>query len=76
MAILVDIIIWSIVLMLAGLFTEYWDAFTFATDSFSTLGNEDNIEPPWEFVGPIIAVNGIVIIAFGISFIYSILYKA
>lgn len=76
LAILVDIIIWSIVLMLAGIFHVYWDAFTFATDSFSTLGNGGNIEPPWEFVGPVIAVNGIVIIAFGVSCMYSILYKA
>lgn len=75
-AILVDIIIWSIVLMLAGIFTDYWDAFTFATDSFSTLGNGGNIAPPWEFVSPVIAVNGIVIIAFSVSSMYSILYKA
>lgn len=75
-AILIDISIWAFILLIIGIYTEWWDAFTFATDSFSTLGNSGNVEPPWEYIGPVMAINGIVIIAFGVSCLYSILYKA
>lgn len=75
-AILIDILIWTAVVMIAGLFTDFLEAFAFATDNFTTLGGNGTIEPPWEYVGPVMSVNGIVIIAFGVSCMYSILYKA
>lgn len=74
-AIVIDILIWTAVVMIAGIFTNFWEAFTFATDSFTTLGGEETIPPPWEYIGPVISVTGIVIIAFGGSCLYSILYK-
>lgn len=72
--ILVDIIFWSGILMTIGVFNNYLEAFIFATDAFSTLGNGGNLEPPWEFLAPVMAVNGIVMIAFGGACMYSILY--
>lgn len=75
-AILIDILIWTAFIMISGVLPYFWDAFTFATDCFTTLGTIGSLEPPWEYLGPVIAVNGIVIIAFAGSCLYSILYKA
>ena len=73
-AIIADILIWSAVVMWAGIFTDFIDAFTFATDSFTTLGNGGNIASPWEYIGPVMAVNGIVVIAFAVTSLYDILH--
>jgi len=74
LAILVDVIVWSVVLLILGIFD---DAFTFATDSFTTLGGNNNIiiESPYQYIGPVISANGIVLIAFAGSYFYDLLYK-
>lgn len=74
-ALLIDVLIWTAVVMFAGIFTDFLEAFTFAADNFTTLGAVENIESPWEFVGPVISLNGIVIIAFAVSAMYDALYK-
>jgi hypothetical protein len=75
LAVLFNILIWTLFLMLWDILPYFWDAFTFATDSFTTLGNGGLLESPYEFLGPVIAVNGIIIVAFGVSCLYTILYK-
>lgn len=75
LAIFIDILIWTAVLLAAGVFTDFLLAFTFATDNFTTLGGEDTVEAPWEFVGPVMSLNGIIIIAFAVSSMYDIYIK-
>lgn len=74
-ALLIDVLIWTTVVMIAGLFNDFLDAFTFSADNFTTLGVGENIAPPWEFVGPVMSLNGIVIIAFAGSAVYDTLYN-
>ena len=73
-AILIDIFIWTTFLILSDLIIEFDDAFSFATDCFTTLGSTLILPDPWEFIGPVIALNGILVIAFAGACLYNILY--
>lgn len=76
LAIFIDILIWTAVVLAAGIFDDFLEAFTFATNNFTTLGGDsDPIESPWEFVGPVMSLNGIVIIALAVSAMYDIYMK-
>jgi len=77
-AILIDLLVWTAALMAVGLFTDFLTAFAFSTNNFTTLGGGAGVSlgPPYEFVGPVMSINGIVMIAFGVSCMYSILYKS
>ncbi len=76
LTILIDILIWTLVIMSAGMFTDFLDAFSFVTDNFTTLGGDDPLREPWEYVGPVMSINGIVIIAFAGAAMYDALYKS
>lgn len=73
--ILIDILIWTAVIMVLGLINDFLSAFSFATSNFTTNGGNGTFDSPWEFIGPVMSVNGIVIIAFAISSMYDILYN-
>lgn len=75
-ALLIDTLIWTAFIMFSGVFTDFITAFTFSVDNFTTLGGDDPLESPWEYLGPVISLNGIVIIAFAVSAMYDALYKA
>lgn len=74
-AILIDILIWTAVIMVLGLIDDFLSAFSFATSNFTTNGGNGSFDPPWEFIGPVMSVNGIVIIAFSISRMYDVFYN-
>lgn len=73
LTLLIDILLWASVIYLLGIYGEFRLAMAYAIDSFSTLGGK-NLPPPWELLGPTIALNGIVIIAFGATYMFSTLY--
>jgi hypothetical protein len=74
-AILIDIFIWTAVILVAGLFTDFLQAFSFAAFNFTTTGTDVVLAPPWEYLGGVIAVNGIVIIAFAGAAMFGLMYR-
>lgn len=74
-AILIDIFIWTAVALIAGLFTDFLQAFSFAAFNFTTTGTDITLQPPWEFLGSVIAINGIIIIAFAGASMFGLLYR-
>lgn len=65
-------------LILAGIMRYYnilpdfHDCFRYTVDSFSTLGTSDELPRPWSLLSPMIAIIGIICIAFASSACYSI----
>lgn len=51
-------------LMYFEIFGNFHTAFTQSLDYFTILGTDEPLPEPWEYLGPMIALNGIVIIAF------------
>jgi len=73
-ALVIDVALWAITIMLLGIFPNFKSAFIYSMDSFSTLGGNQEVPEPWELLGPMIGLDGIVIIAFAVSFMYGIMY--
>lgn len=71
--ILIDICLWSLVTVWLGVFEDFREAFAFVVDSFSTLGG-GYLGQPWQYLGPAIAINGIIMIAFAASYMFATIY--
>lgn len=67
LTLLVDIFIWALFLIFIGLFTNLTESLIFSFDNFTTLGALEPFESPWTYIGPLIALNGIVIVACAVS---------
>ena len=63
LALLSEILIWSFVVFWTGNFTEWSQAVSFTADKFTTLGSMGPMPQPWALLGPIIAINGIIMFA-------------
>lgn len=70
---IVDILIWASVLNFLGVFPNFQQSVTQCMDFFTTLGVTEILPSPWQLLGPIIALNGIVIIAFSVSFMFNLI---
>jgi len=71
---LVEIIIWAAIYALVYAVPERVDAFYFAFVNYTTLGYGDILPiPNWRILGPMAAMNGILLFGWSTAVIYDVL---
>ena len=71
---LVEIIIWAVTYALVDAVPERVDAFYFAFVNYTTLGYGDILPiPNWRILGPMAAMNGILLFGWSTAVIYDVL---
>lgn len=74
LSLLFDVLLWAIVLMYFQVFEDFNISFTRCLNYFTTLGAGVPLPRKWELLGPIMSLNGIIIIAFAGSYMFGIAY--
>ena len=71
---LIEIVIWAVTYALVGAVPEQVDAFYFAFVNYTTLGYGDILPiPRWRILGPMAAMNGILLFGWSTAVIYDVL---
>jgi hypothetical protein len=73
-----EIAVWAAFLNVAGIAIKNTDAFTFAFENYSALGYGDAIPADGQrrLVGPIIALNGLLLIGWSVAVIFEVMRMA
>lgn len=73
----VEIAIWAAFMKLAGLAAPNVEAFEFAFENYVSLGYGDAvIVGEWRIIGPIMALNGLLLIGWSVAIIFEVLRMA
>jgi len=73
-ALFIDVIIWAVILVFIGIFDSFSYALAQCLDYFTTLGTGDPLPSPYKLLGPIMALNGFIIISFSVAYIFYVLH--
>ena len=74
MAHLVEVAIWALLYSLFGVAPSHVSPFYFALANFTTLGYGDVLPvAPWEMLGPLTAMNGILLLGWSTAAIFAVL---
>lgn len=65
----------AVALWFNGVFDNLHDCISYSVDSFSTLGANTRLEKPWSLLSPMIAIIGIVCIAFVSTATYNVIQE-
>jgi len=73
-----EIGIWAIFLQLGGVTIEGTDIFTFAFENYTALGYGDALptERPRRLIGPVMALNGLLLIGWSVAVIFEVMRMA
>lgn len=72
---IIDTIIWATYLYTIKVFDDFEYAFVRALDCFTTLGSNGGLPEPWNYLGPIMALNGFLIISFAGCYFFGLIYS-
>jgi hypothetical protein len=72
---LVNIGLWALLFCLCGEFTDYEKAYYHSAVNYATLGYGDIVMSRWRLLGPLEAVNGIVMFGIATALIFAILMR-
>ena len=72
-----EISVWAAFFVLAGVrFAREVDPFEFAFENYTALGYGDFIPADWRLIGPITALNGLLLIGWSVAIIFEVLRMA
>jgi hypothetical protein len=74
----VEIGIWAMLLHLAGISIDGTDIFTFSFENYTALGYGDALptDRPRRLIGPVIALNGLLLIGWSVAVIFEVMRMA
>ena len=73
-----EIAIWAVMLNFGGIIVKGTDIFTFAFENYTALGYGDALptEAPRRLIGPVIALNGLLLIGWSVAVIFEVMRMA
>jgi hypothetical protein len=72
-----EISVWAAFYVLAGVkLARELEPFEFAFENYTALGYGDVIPPDWRLIGPITALNGLLLIGWSVAIIFEVLRMA
>ena len=72
-----EISVWAAFYVLAGVkLADQLNAFEFAFENYTALGYGDFIPADWRLIGPITALNGLLLIGWSVAIIFEVLRMA
>jgi hypothetical protein len=72
-----EITVWTIFYILAGLpMGEDMQPFEFAFENYTALGYGDFVPAGWRLIGPVTALNGLLLIGWSVAIIFEVLRMA
>jgi hypothetical protein len=73
-----EIALWAVMLDLGGIIIKGTDIFTFAFENYTALGYGDALptEAPRRLIGPVIALNGLLLIGWSVAVIFEVMRMA
>ena len=73
----IEIWLWAFAYMLLGAHQSFDEALYFSTSTFSTVGYGDVVPvPKWHLLGPLTALNGVMLIGWSTALIFEILRRS
>jgi hypothetical protein len=72
---LVNIGLWALLFRLCGEFGDYEKAYYHSAVNYSSLGYGEMLSPRWRLLGPLEAVNGIVMFGIATALIFAVLMR-
>jgi hypothetical protein len=72
-----EIGVWTVFYVLAGVkFGREVDPFEFAFENYTALGYGDFVPTEWRLIGPITALNGLLLVGWSVAIIFEVLRMA
>ena len=73
----IEITIWAAFLHVAGISAEHVSVFEFAFENYTALGYGDVVAADgWRLIGPIMALNGLLLIGWSVAIIFEVMRMA
>jgi hypothetical protein len=73
----IEIAIWASFLHVAGISAEHVSVFEFAFENYTALGYGDVVAADgWRLIGPIMALNGLLLIGWSVAIIFEVMRMA
>ena len=73
----IEISIWAVFLHVAGISAEHVSVFEFAFENYTALGYGDVVAADgWRLIGPIMALNGLLLIGWSVAIIFEVMRMA
>lgn len=73
----IEIAIWAVFLHVAGISAEHVTVFEFAFENYTALGYGDVVAADgWRLIGPIMALNGLLLIGWSVAIIFEVMRMA
>jgi hypothetical protein len=74
----VEIALWAVMLNFGGIIVKGTDIFTYAFENYTALGYGDALptEAPRRLIGPVIALNGLLLIGWSVAVIFEVMRMA
>jgi len=73
----IEIAIWAVFLHVAGISAEHVSVFEFAFENYTALGYGDVVAADgWRLIGPIMALNGLLLIGWSVAIIFEVMRMA
>jgi hypothetical protein len=73
----IEIAVWAAFLGIAGISAEHISSFEFAFENYTALGYGDVVAADgWRLIGPIMALNGLLLIGWSVAIIFEVMRMA
>ncbi len=73
----IEIAVWATFLGIAGISAEHISTFEFAFENYTALGYGDVVAADgWRLIGPIMALNGLLLIGWSVAIIFEVMRMA